>query len=565
MKKATENEKRITELESRLARKTRELRDANVSFRKQINDRLQTEKALRKSEEKYRRIFDSIQDVYVETSLDGEILEISPSAEKIFQYRRSDLIGASLNQFFASAENRRSIVDAILADDQIYNREIALLDKAGDTAHCLLNSVLVRDDQQQPYKVISSLRDITETKITAAALEQARTDLYQAQKMKALGTLVSGVAHEINNPTNLIMLNIHLFKDLWQDLLPLLTELAASNPDRKFGGLPISYLEENLHLLINDTEMAVTRIAGIVKNLKEFYSRSSVYDKVPLDINTAVINAQKLTQTMLRKSGIELLADLSAHLPKVNANLQGVEQILMNMIINAGEAIDHGDGQVTVKTAPDGEDRVLITVTDNGKGIAPDMFDSLFDPFVTNKQESGGTGLGLSVTYSLVQAHNGRIRFRNLPGGGAEFSVSFPATARVDAPRILVVDDDVMFLQLINQALEREDAYHVRTAASGVDACTRLGEFRPDVVVLDVFMPEVDGVEVCRTIKEDPLFADISVIVVSGITDHPKIAQIRQMGFNTVFAKPLPMAEFLAAVRQKTGLPVEPPGAVPDG
>lgn len=561
MHKATENEKRIAELESRLARKAKELRDANESFRKQINDRLQTEKALRKSEEKYRRIFESIQDVYVETSMEGEILEISPSVEKIFQYKRDDLIGASLNQFFASAENRRSIVDAILADDHIYNREIALLGKSGNTTHCLLNSVLVRDDQQQPYKVISSLRDITETKKTAAALEQARTDLYQAQKMKALGTLVSGVAHEINNPTNLIMLNIHLFKGLWQDLLPLLSELTASNPERKFGGLPINYLEENLHLLINDTEMAVTRIAAIVKSLKEFYSRSSVSDKVPLDINAAVDNAQKLTQTMLRKSGIELLTDLAPDLPKVNANLQSVEQILMNMIINAGEAIEHGNGQVTVKTAPDGADRVLITVADNGKGIAPEMFDSLFDPFVTNKQESGGTGLGLSVTYSLVQAHNGRIRFRNLPSGGAEFAVSFPATARMDAPRILVVDDDETILQLISQALEREDAYQVQTVASGVDACARLGEFRPDVVILDVFMPEVDGVEVCRTMKDDPLFAGISVIVVSGVTDHPKIAQIRQMGFNTIFAKPLPMAEFLAAVRQKAGRPAQPSAA----
>jgi len=563
MQKAAEHENRIAELESLLTRKAKELSDANESFRKQINDRLQAEKALRKSEEKYRRIFESIQDVYVETSLEGVILEISPSVEKIFKYKRADLIGSSLNQIFASAENRRATMDAILADGYINNREIVLLDKTGNTAHCLLNSVLVRDAHLKPYKVISSLHDITESKKTAAALEQARTDLYQAQKMEALGTLVSGVAHEINNPTNLIMLNIHLFKSLWQDLLPLLTELKANDPERKFGGLPVDYLEENLHLLISDTEMAVTRIAEIVKSLKEFYSRSSVSDKVPLDINAAVDNARKLTKTMLRESGIELLTDLTPNLPKINANLQSVEQILMNMIINAGEAIEHEGGQVTVKTTREGEDRVLITVADNGKGVAPEMCANLFDPFVTNKQESGGTGLGLSVTYSLVQAHHGRIRFRNRPGGGAEFSVSFPTTARTDAPRILVVDDDDLFLELINQALEREDAYHVKTAASGVDACAQLGEFHPDVVILDVFMPEVDGVAVCRTIKDDPVFADISVIVVSGITDHPKIAQIRQMGFNTIFAKPLPMAEFLSAVRQKAGLPAEPWEATP--
>ncbi len=553
MKKPTGNQNRINKLEARLEQKTKELSDASESFRKQINDRIQTEKALRKSEEKYRQIFESIQDIYVETSLDGTILEISPSVEKIFQYKRTDLLGTSLNQFYASAGNHKILMDAVLAGGSINNREIELINKNGNRAYCLLNSTLIRDDQQRPYKVVSSLRNITESKKTAAALAQARNDLYQAQKMKALGTLVAGVAHEINNPTNLIMLNIHLFKELWQDLLPLLTELAVTDPGRKFGGLPVKYLEENLHLLITDTEMAVTRIAEIVKNLKEFYRRSSVSATVPVDINAAVKNALKLTRTMLRKSGIELHTDLAPQLPSINANLQSVEQILMNLIINAGEAITHKNGRVEVKTVQDRENQILVTVSDNGKGIAPGMRDSLFDPFVTDKQESGGTGLGLSVTYSLVQAHSGRIRFRNRAAGGTEFSVLFPATARSGNPRILVVDDDKTFLQLISQALAHEKAYLVDTAVSGVDACTRLGEFKPDVVILDVFMPGVDGVEVCRTIKNDPLFADIGVILVTGMPDHPKIAEIRQMGFTTVFGKPLSIAELLAAVRKKTG------------
>lgn len=559
MKNRTGDTNRINELESLLAQKTKELSDASDSFRKQINDRIQAEKALRKSEEKYRRIFESIQDIYVETALDGEILEISPSVEKIFQYKREDLIGTSLDRFYASTSDRQVLVDAILADGIIRNREIRLLNKDGKTAYCLLNSTLVQDERQRPYKVVSSMRDITESKKTAAALEQARTDLYQAQKMKALGTLVSGVAHEINNPTNLIMLNIHLFKELWRDLLPLLTELTASDPERKFGGLPVNYLEENLHLLIADTEMAVTRIAEIVKSLKEFYRRSSVSEMALVDINAAINNALKLTQTMLKKSGVELHTDLAPDLPAINANLQGVEQILMNMIINAGEAIEHGSGRVEVKTSQESENRILVTVSDNGKGISPDMLDNLFDPFVTDKQESGGTGLGLSVTYSLVQAHSGRIRFRNRTSGGAEFTVTFPATARSEDPRILVVDDDKTFLQIIRQALRQENAYHVETVANGVDACTRLGVFKPDVVVLDVFMPEVDGVEVCRTIKNDPLFTDMDVIIVTGLPEHPKITEIRQMGFTTVFTKPLQIAEFLTTIRQKAGLLREPP------
>ena len=550
MNKKAGNKTCIKALEALLEQKTKELNDASESFRKQINERIQTEKALRQSEEKYRRIFESIQDIYVETSLDGIILEVSPSVEKRFKYTRAELIGTSLNRIYASAGERRAIIKTILADGNILNHKIELLDKDGETAHCLLNASLLRDSRQRPYKIVSSLRDMTEIKKTALALEKARTDLYQAQKMKTLGTLVSGVAHEINNPTNLIMLNIHLFKGLWQDLLPVLTDISENDPDRKFGGLSIKFLEENLLLLITDTEMAVSRIAEIVKSLKEFYRRSSVSDKLPLDINAAVNNALKLTGTMLRKSGIELHTELQSNLPKINANLQGVEQILMNLIINAGESIEHGNGRIEVKTGLAPDKKIVVTVADNGKGVAPDMVDSLFDPFVTNKQDAGGTGLGLSVTYSLIQAHEGKISFRNRKSGGTEFAVVFPTTIRSDTARILVVDDDEIFLNLVSEALTREGSYQVETVKNGIDACIRLGAFKPDVVILDVFMPEVDGLEVCRTIKNDPLFAKMRVIIVTGLPDHPNIVEIREMGFNTVFGKPLSIEELLASVRQ---------------
>jgi len=382
-------------------------------------------------------------------------------------------------------------------------------------------------------------------------LKECQQQLQQAQKMETLGTLVAGVAHEINNPINLIMYNLPLIQKVWLDLLPVLMAHKDQDPDHKFGGFTYDFIEDNLPQLIADMDMAANRVAKIVADLKNFSRQSNVAEINPIQVNTAVRNALRLAQTTLRKSGVQLELDLIENLPLIEGNLQSIEQILLNIIINAIQAIDHDQGMLKILTGFQINDgRIYIRISDNGKGISPMISDKIFLPFVTDKQAEGGTGLGLSVTYSLVKAHEGEISFQSRPGEGTTFSVYLPTLLRREAPRILVVDDDKAIRQMLIEALTLDRLYLVEEAANGIEASIKLGTYRPDLLILDIFMPEMDGLEVCRIIKTEPELSDMQVIITTGYPDHMKLNEVVELGFSNIFSKPFDLWELVKAVEQ---------------
>jgi signal transduction histidine kinase len=286
------------------------------------------------------------------------------------------------------------------------------------------------------------------------ALHDSQQQLQQAQKMETLGTLAAGLAHEINNPINLIMYNIPLLQKIWTDFMPLLKERRQMAPNQKFGGFDYDFLADNLVQLIADMEMAAHRVAKTVSDLKNFSRQSYVAEKTPLQINSAVKNAMRLAQTTLRKSAVAINLQLGRDLPDIDGNLQSIEQIILNIVINAVQAIDHAQGKIDVTTGLRNQDgRVYIRITDNGRGVSTTISDKIFLPFITDKQSEGGTGLGLSVSYSLVKAHEGEIIFDTTPGEGTTFTVFLPSVLKGQAPKILVVDDDDAIRQMLIEAL----------------------------------------------------------------------------------------------------------------
>ena len=387
---------------------------------------------------------------------------------------------------------------------------------------------------------------------TEIALREAEQRLQQAQKMETLGTLVAGVAHEINNPINLILYNLPLLQKIWTDLLPALISLAESAPERKFGGFTADFLKDNLAQLVADMEMAANRVTKIVADLKNFSRQSNIAEKHLLNINTAVKNALRLAQTTLRKVAIGVRTELAPDLPEVEGNLQSIEQVVLNIVINAAQAIDHTHGEILIQTGFSLKDgRVYLRVTDNGRGVSPVMAERVFLPFVTDKQAQGGTGLGLSVTYSIVQAHGGEIFFENREGGaGTAFTVQLPTPLKRRAAKILLVDDDPMVRQILMEALAIPRCYLLEEATNGIEASIRLGTYRPELLVLDVFMPEMDGVEVCRSIKTEPALAGMKVIITTGFPGHPKLDELAALGFTTVLTKPFNIPGLLRSVEK---------------
>lgn len=465
------------------------------------------------------------------------------------------------SRIFYSGQYRPLLVDLVLDGDESAMRkwyDKKNLSQCADIpeAYEVSDELVIQKEKRNIYFVAVAIRDPTGKIIGAMETIQDITDrsqllnqLYQAQKMEALGALVAGVAHEINNPINLIMYNIPLLEKIWVDILPVLNEQAVLYPQRKYGGLSHAFINHHLMQLISDMDMAAKRVATIVTGLKSFSRFSTQSEKVPLHINLAVENAVRLSQSTLRKLNVEIDLDLENELPTLSGNLQNIEQVILNLIINAAQAIEHECGKIRISTRLQPQDGdIRISVSDNGKGVNPAIAGKLFDPFITDKQENGGTGLGLSVSYNLIKSHGGSISFESRQGKGTTFHVLLPSVLKRKALRILVVDDDATIREMLREVLIQRRSYIVEEASNGIEACIRLGSRRPDLLVMDLFMPEMNGVEVCRVIKNDPVLSDMKIMMITGHEGHPLLGDISEFGFIDILYKPFKLEDFVIRV-----------------
>lgn len=369
--------------------------------------------------------------------------------------------------------------------------------------------------------------------------------------MEALGTLVAGVAHEINNPISLLMFNLPILRRVWQDVLPFIEQSANPGERHKFGGFTLDYLRTNFNQLIDDMDMAANRVSKIVRDLKNFSRQSYVSEKEPIRINDAVTNAVRLARTTIQKTGARLVLDLKEGLPLVQGNLPSIEQIILNILINALQAIDGERGIIAIETGQNSDaSEVFAAVSDNGCGVSPTIADKIFDPFVTDKQLSGGSGLGLAVSYSLAQAHQGSIVFKPCKGGGTTFTVQLPCDQTRVHKRILVVDDDAMVRKLIFQLLTKSGLYQVEEAASGIDGLLCIGTKTPDLLILDLKMPGMNGLDVCRAVSRNDQLTDMKVLITTGHPNHPDLEEIRAMGYTDCYTKPVRVKTFGEMVDQ---------------
>ncbi len=465
------------------------------------------------------------------------------------------------SKIFYSGQYRPLLVDLVLDRDESAMRrwyDKKNLSQCTDIpeAYEASDELVIQGQKRNVYFMAAAIRDVTGKVVGAMETIQDITDrsqllnqLYQAQKMEALGALIAGVAHEINNPINLIMYNIPLLEKIWHDVLPVLNDQADLYPQKKYGGLRHDFINHHLMQLISDMDMAAKRVATIVAGLKSFTRFSAQSEKIPLQINLAVENALRLSQSTLRKLNVEIDLDLENDLPTISGNLQNIEQVILNLIINAAQAIAHDCGKIRISTRFQPQDGdIRISVSDNGKGVNPAIAGKLFDPFITDKQENGGTGLGLSVSYNLIKSHGGSITFESRQGKGTTFHILLPSVIKRKPLRILVVDDDATIREMLREVLVQRRSYIVEEASNGIEACIRLGSHRPDLLVMDLFMPEMNGVEVCRVIKTDPVLSDMKIMMITGHEGHPLLGDISEFGFIDILYKPFKLEDFVIRV-----------------
>ncbi len=258
-------------------------------------------------------------------------------------------------------------------------------------------------------------------------LDIQQQQLIQADKMTSLGILVSGVAHEINNPTGLLLLNMPVIQEAWQDCDEVLEQHYAQHGDFMLGGLSYSQMRDEIPALLKDMHEGARRIKRIVNDLKDFSRQENDDIREPFNFNEVVATAIRLAENSINNSTDHFTVSYSSNLPTIKGNAQRIEQVIINLIINACQALSDRSKAINVRTytLPE-EQQVCLEIKDEGCGIEAENLSRLLDPFFTTRREQGGTGLGLSVSSGIVLAHNGLLKFKSTPKQGTRVILALP-------------------------------------------------------------------------------------------------------------------------------------------
>ncbi len=282
-----------------------------------------------------------------------------------------------------------------------------------------VHALPVYNKEHEVDGILEFYRDVTLEK----TYEQ---QLQQADKLASLGQLVSGIGHEINNPNQFIRGNIRIIKQALDDMLPIIDDFYGQHAELKIARLDYDFFRKHIMTLVSDMAHGSERIKTIVEGLRKFARKDEglLVDKV--DINTLVEASARLVHNEVHKRA-DIKLDLTRNLPAFVGNTQKIEQVLINLIVNAGQAMpDDKKGTVHIRTR--GEDgHVVVEVEDNGYGMSENTLRQIFDPFFTTKRAKGGTGLGLAIAYRIIEEHKGNISVGSEIGVGTKFTIKIPA------------------------------------------------------------------------------------------------------------------------------------------
>ena len=365
----------------------------------------------------------------------------------------------------------------------------------------------VKLHDQKISHIAGTWQDITEEKRLRQESEYRLQQVIHADKLASLGELVAGVAHEINNPNSFITNNIPLLEETWSLLDPLLKEHSSRNLDIRTGGFSIQELCDDMRTIITSIKAGSERINKVVTNLKDFARPHESVGAKPVQLNRVIEKALNIVGAQLKKHAASVELNLSPDMPEIFGYPQRLEQVLGNLVVNAAYAIPEREkGRISISTRHVKRlGAVLIEIEDNGLGMEAEVLQQIFEPFFTTRRDKGGTGLGLSVSYSLIKEHGGTIGVISKPAIGTRFMIFLPLTQDskvVFRPKILCMDDDKAFLSKLKSELSEMDtmSFEARIKRTRV---MRYIEQHPevDVILMKIMIPAEDTWKLCEEIR----------------------------------------------------------------
>ena len=465
-----------------------------------VTERKRSEKTLKETNKFLRNILDSSSSISImSTDLDQNILFWNKGAENIFGYKSEEIVGIKKTDILYPGQEEKALVEDIRSlirqNKKAITCEIREVAKDGRKLWINLNLTPRFDEKGNVIGILGIGEDITERKHLEAQLQQA-------QKMEAIGTLTSGVAHNFRN----ILAGISMDSQLLQ----------------------MKYSDNPKMLEISERiSRGIKRGTQLIEGLMQF-SRKRPKDKLQsLNLSDIIQDAYQLISKSFDKK-IDINIDISESLP-IMGDYSELSQVFMNLFNNARDAMPEG-GKLTIEARQE-KDSLAISVSDTGHGMDKETQEKCFDPFFTTKEGKKGTGLGLSTTYGIVKEHKGKINVTSKPNKGTTFHLSFPMavaggqgerkgeteTVMGKGEKILLVDDEMVVIEPMRQLLDGL-GYAVAFATSGIAAIKKYKSWKPDAVLMDRNMPEMDGITCAQKILEfDP---EARIIMVSGYDEE---------------------------------------------
>jgi PAS domain S-box-containing protein len=395
-----------------------------------IHYRDQTEIKLQESEERFSQIFLQHEDAIILFNFDTfAIIDANPAATDLFGYSRSELLGGFPWPFAGDnhAELRESLQAALGENNRFDIFRITQFQKNGPPVVVSMRGKLVT--LMDTTVVYCSIRDITRKIMLEDEVRNTQAKLIQVNEMASLGMLASGIAHEINNPNNFIMFNSTLLAESWYEVLEVLEETAAERGDFYLGGRRYSEVREEIPRLIDGLTEGARRIHDIIETMKTAVRQEPDGFEAQVDVNKIVQMAMTLLSHEIRKHGNNITVELCNDLPHVRGKAQLIEQVIINLVNNALNAVSGNGGGIRIATSHEPSDGVVtITVRDEGIGMTSEVLERISEPFFTTRFDSGGTGLGVSISLSIIKEHNGTLTYDSKPGSGTTATVRLPVT-----------------------------------------------------------------------------------------------------------------------------------------
>lgn len=492
-----------------------------------IDDRTKAQAELAEAQARFEAFFNNAPAAMYVRDLENRVVMVNQWGARMYGRTPEEMIGLPVTLARSADDaDRFKRVDAELhrtGQPQTDEFEYPL---HGETATAKCTIFPIMNQQGEIFQVGALIFDITEERRAQAQLAASQNSLHQSEKLAALGQLLAGVAHELNNPLAIVLGRAAILKD-------------------KLAGTP--HVES-----IQKLRDAADRCARIVKTFLAM-ARQTGPRRSTAQINELIEGALDMTAYGLRNAEIDLVLDLDPALPSIEVDEDQIVQLLINLIVNAQHALEEkvGDRRLTVRTMFDSQlQQATIEISDDGPGVPDNVAARIFDPFFTTKGVGEGTGLGLSVCKGMVEAHGGKLTVGTTPGGGATFRAILPVldtgTAILEAHEsarepaqghILIVDDEPEIAAILADCL-MPLGVSCDIASDGATALERIASSRFDAIFCDVRMPGMDGIALYAKIKAEHPDLARRLAFVSGDVLHRDLARLKAVSDRPIIEKP---------------------------